>query len=460
MRKLFRKRAVYSRGYEGGGRQSPQSDRSRSMRGHRWLICGLLVMAGGMIWLFLQGSAVVQRQSVTTKNKTIQKSTQASSGKVVEQGEVVSYTAEQTLQLIRQTNKSYAGPATPVKTQVFRYTMHDTNGQTVQVYARVFLPATSTTASLPIFAFAPGTTGIDDRCAASVEQSSRRAWGNYPSHMAAYAAQGYATVITDYEGMRDPARMHHYMVGALEGRAVLDSVRALGNLPLTKDRANTEAVIMGGYSQGGHAAYWADEIASTYAPEIKIKGVIGFGPVTDVRRTLTDTTQGANILWFGPYLLYSYSDWYKETYPVSQILMSPYAENLAGDIARNCIDTNIAYWGNKSIGRVYTPQFIAAMQTGSVASISKEFDARMQENLTADVKTDSKKAIFHGQLDNVVLPGQSQDAVSRLCRLGSAVTFKRYPSATHYTTMAQSFNDSVNWMRAVGAGTQTPNDCQ
>ena len=460
MSKILPKRNVYLRGYETPNKPAPRRDKPRSRKAHRWLVYVLIILALGITWLLLSGTQVVQRQSTATQNKSLNKKTEASTGKVVEQGEVVSYTSEQTLQLIRQTNKGYTGPATAVKTQTFRYTMTDTNGQTVQVYARVFVPSTGATEGLPVFAFAPGTTGIDDQCAASVEQSSKRAWGNYPSHMAAYAAQGYATVITDYEGMRDQTRMHHYMVGALEGRAVLDSVRALGNLPLTKDRITTEQVIVGGYSQGGHAAYWADEIAATYAPEIKIQGVIGFGPVTDVRRTLTDTTQGANILWFGPYVLYSYSDWYKESYPVDKILMPPFSSNLVTDISKNCIDTNIAYWGNKDINRVYTPQFIAAMKTGSVASVSRAFDQRMQENLTADTKTLSKKAIFHGDLDNVVLPAQSQDAVTRLCQLGNTVAYKRYADATHYTTMTRSYNDTINWMKAVFTSTQLPSDCK
>lgn len=460
MKKLLRRREVYARGYESSHNLTSQRSRGLAVRTRRWLFYGLLILAGVLSWFFLSGSEAIRRQPIATQNKSIQKQSQATTGKIIEQGEVVSYTAEQTVQLIRQTNKSYAGPTTPVKTQIFRYTMNDTNGQTVQVYARVFIPSSGVTKKLPIFAFAPGTTGIDDQCAASVEQPAKRSWGNYPSHMAAYAAQGYATVITDYEGMRDTTRMHHYMVGALEGRAVLDSVRALTNLPLTKDQANPEEVIVGGYSQGGHAAYWADKVAATYAPEIKVQGVIGFGPVTDVRRTLTDTTRGANILWFGPYLLYSYSDWYQESYPLAEILQPPFVQNLTSDIAANCIDTNIAHWGNKDINRVYTPQFIAAMQTGSVSSVSKSFDARMQENLTADVKTASKKAIFHGQLDNVVLPAQSQEAIQRLCRLGNAVTYRRYANATHYTTMTQSYNDTINWMQVVVTGAQLPNDCK
>ncbi|MBP9827177.1 hypothetical protein KBC99_01720, partial [Candidatus Saccharibacteria bacterium] len=274
--------------------------------------------------------------------------------RVVGQDPVISYTSEQALGLIKLTNPAFTGSVPSLKQQTFRYTMTDTDGKSTTVYARLFIPAQSSVNRMPIIGFAPGTTGIDDKCAASVEVPAKRNWANYESHMLSYAAAGYAVVITDYEGMRDASRMHHYMVGVLEGRALLDAVRSINELPTAKGRVDQSSVILAGYSQGGHAAYWADKIATTYAPELTTKAVIGFGPVTDVQQTLTDIVRGANILWFGPYVLYSYADWYSENYSVPAILNPPFAANLSADIAKNCIDTNIGYWGNKDINKVYT----------------------------------------------------------------------------------------------------------
>ncbi len=435
---------------------SPHGRRRRTLR--RSLIVFLILLPiGAIAWAVFSSTKVYQRQPVAASTITARPSANPSSGTVIEQGEVVNYSSEQTAALIRQANPGYSGPAPALKLQAFRYTMKDPNGAEVKVYARAFI-STASKEKRPVFAFAPGTTGIDDQCAASLELPAKRNWANYASHMAAYAANGYVAVITDYEGMRDPNRMHHYMVGQLEGRAVLDSIRAAKQLPLTKGQADTDDVFLAGYSQGGHAAYWADKIASSYAPEVTIRGVIGFGPVTDVRQTLTDTTKGANILWFGPYVLYSYSDWYAEKYPVTAILQSPFSQNLASDIAKNCIDTNISYWGNRDIAKVYTPEFIAAMKTGSIASISPNFDKRMVENLTADTKTPSRKLINHGKQDNVVLPAQSEAALKRLCSLGSPTALRLY-DATHYTTMAKSFADTLAWMQAVRSNAATLDSC-
>src|SRR5262249_21139617 len=155
-------------------------------------------------------------------------------------GEVIAQDSAQTLSIAQAANlarQNYGIATLPVTTGVTKITFHYKSelpgGDDITVYGRAYLPD-SPRKNLPIFAFAPGTTGISDICAGSLERPAKANWGNYDSHMTMYASQGFATVITDYEGMRDPARMHHYMVGELEGRAVLDSVRALRNLPQTK----------------------------------------------------------------------------------------------------------------------------------------------------------------------------------------------------------------------------------
>ncbi len=372
----------------------------------------------------------------------------------------ITYSSQQVGALIRETNANYKGPQPNVTMQVFKYRIQDAKGTTEEIYARVFMPeGAATNSKLPILSFAPGTTGIDDSCAASLEVPSKRNWANYASHMASYAANGYVAVITDYEGMRDPKRVHHYMVGDLEGRSVLDAALAMTTLPLTKDKADASNVFVAGYSQGGHAALWADQLANSYTPSITLRGVIGFGPVTDVRETLTDTTRGANILWFGPYLLRSYQDWYGTEHNVAQILQQPYSGNLVNDVAKNCIDTNIGYWGNRDITKVYTPEFIAAMKTGSLQTIAPAFDQQLLQNRAATTKTGRPKLINHGRLDNVVLPTQSDTTAKRLCSLGEVTSLKLYPDATHYNTMIKSFQDTLNWMRTIISGSSAPSTC-
>lgn len=422
-------------------------------------VCGMIVILGG-IWVVIDRTPeVVRRMSSDTQSLKGRTTNTTSTGKIVTTETVQTLTSAQTLALIKQTDPGYQGTPAPIQMQTFSYTMSDTQGKTATVFGRVFLPADSHSSNLPIFAFAPGTTGIDDQCAASLEKPAQRNWANYPSLMAAYAAQGYATVTTDYEGMRDASRLHHYMVGELEGRAMLDSIRALQGLSISKGKVDTAEVYLSGYSQGGHAALWADRIASKYTPELTVKGVIGFGAVTDVTRTVSDIASGANLIWFAPYVLRSYADWYGDTYDLQRYLEEPFAANINTDIAKNCIDTNIKHWGDKDSKKVLTPQFLDAMKTNTLSSFAPDLYKRMQDNSALGYSTPSNKLLNQGRLDNVILPSQTELARKALCKDGNKVTAKVYPAATHYNTMVSSFQDTLTWMKSLRDGRTVPNNC-
>ena len=279
-----------------------------------------------------------------------------------------------------------------VARSLITYRSYDTDGTPLTIYARVYQPIGVKNA--PILGFAPGTTGIGDVCAASLEIPQVASWANYESHMLTYAGQGYATVITDYEGMRDPGRLHHYMVGQLEGRAVLDSVRALINFDGKSDQLDTKHIFLAGYSQGGHAALWADQLAATYAPELKLSGVIGFGAVVSVEETLADVTHGSNLDWFGPYVLVSYADYYHETYPLEQILQPKYRSNLSGDVTSHCINTDVEFWGTDP-NAVFMPPFLEALQTHTLTASFPELAKRMQQNDAGATTTPTPVSYTH-----------------------------------------------------------------
>jgi hypothetical protein len=81
-------------------------------------------------------------------------------------------------------------------------------------------------------------------------------------------------VATDYEGLGTPGP-HPYLVGASEGHSVLDAVRAADRLG---DAHAGGPAALWGFSQGGHAVLWAGELASSYAPELRLAGVVSASP--------------------------------------------------------------------------------------------------------------------------------------------------------------------------------------
>jgi hypothetical protein len=107
----------------------------------------------------------------------------------------------------------------------------------------------------------------------------------YHGFMYEYTAQGLIGVLPNYQGFDDEDQPHPYFVSEFQARALLDAARAAYNFfdqsPEVTARP-MDAVLMAGYSSGGHAVFAAKDIAASYAPELPFKGVIGHGPTTNI----------------------------------------------------------------------------------------------------------------------------------------------------------------------------------
>jgi alpha-beta hydrolase superfamily lysophospholipase len=369
--------------------------------------------------------------------------------------QVTTYTPAQVEDLAKQNYGTLITSSPYSVTQVlFTYLSTGNDGKLTTVYARAYLPDLK---KAPVIAMAPGTTGVGGLCSASLEQPAVKNWANYESHMMAYASQGFAGVTTDYDGSHLATSVQPYMIGQLEGQALLDSVRALGNLPQAKGLINPNEVFVGGYSQGGHAAFWADSINATYAPDVHLAGVIGWGPVMDVTESLANITKGSTLDWFGPYILVSYGAYYHTAFPLNNILLPQWQGQLDDQVLSHCIDSDISFWGTNP-AKVYTPEFIAALKTNTFPTAEfGTLGADMQANQTGNEHTTTPKLINQGANDNVILPSESEDAMTRICAASRGPAYLHlYANTTHYTVMHNSFTDTLAWMRAIVDHTGTP----
>jgi hypothetical protein len=446
------------------GKRRPIYIDARRTRRKRWpmvlLRISLMVVVLGAIGYAVGYSTKTKLPNIPTTFLNPAKPKYAeNNGQVVAIDSTITIPAAQATDIAKQANGKYAVPVDVAVTKViFHYRSQVESGEQVTVYGRAYIPTGNT--KLPVFAFAPGTTGIGDQCAASLEVPAVANWANYDSLLIPYAAKGYAVVTTDYEGMRDDSRIHHYMVGEVEGRAVLDSIRALGSLSVARDRLDSTNTFVGGYSQGGHAAFWADKINHDYAPDVTLRGIIGFGPVMSVRETLADITVGANINWFGPYILYSYSDYYDKQYGLDTILLPQWRYKLGSDVLSHCIDTDIPYWGHDP-AKVYQPGFLAALKDNTLAQQFPDLARNLAQNEAGDEATSTAKLINQGHLDNVVLPRQSENVMKTICANSTGpASLVEYPTATHYDNMSQSFADTITWMGNIRAGRAVTTNCR
>jgi len=177
-------------------------------------------------------------------------------------------------QLIRAVR--IAGPASPRGARAWAVLYHSrsADGHDVAVSGLVVAPPESARGGdRPVVAWAHGTAGLADRCAPSARglaglRSFGREW------LGPLLDRGYVVVATDYEGLGTPG-VHPYLVGDSEAHSVLDAVRAARQL--RHARAGGRAVLWG-FSQGGHAVLWAGQLARSYAPELRVDGVVAVSP--------------------------------------------------------------------------------------------------------------------------------------------------------------------------------------
>lgn len=187
------------------------------------------------------------------------------------------------------------GGALPADAQRIMYRSTGASGAPIAVTGTFLQPKTPWTGPgpRPLAVVAPGTQGQGDQCAPSRSMEVGVGIQTAPPSMAAgYAVmdaltmvtEGFAVVVTDYEGLGTPGH-HPYVNRDSQGRSALDAARAAVRLPGT-DLAPDSKTVVSGYSQGGGAAAAAGEMQPDYAPDVNLVGIAAGAPPSDMIGTL------------------------------------------------------------------------------------------------------------------------------------------------------------------------------
>ena len=163
----------------------------------------------------------------------------------------------------------------PVDCYLVRFESSYSNGEPAMITAQLFLPRVPLDELRMAYVFAPGTTGILDACRPSREHIAGIRWGLYRAHVLAFAGRGVVGLLPDYTGFGDPQRFQPIYNAEVEGRMMLDAVRALHRFLEVQGKEETDdgireaedlSVFVSGFSQGGHAAFAAADLRRRYAP--------------------------------------------------------------------------------------------------------------------------------------------------------------------------------------------------
>ncbi|MEV6305211.1 alpha/beta fold hydrolase [Actinoplanes sp. NPDC051861] len=123
-------------------------------------------------------------------------------------------------------------------------------------------------------AWAHGTTGLADQCAPS--NNLPVFWQEAREAIAELLDRGWTVAAPDYPGLGTP-QAHPYLVGASEGRSIIDSVKAARNL----DAALTTQYVVDGHSQGGQGALFASQLAPAYDGNLVLRGTSSLAPLSN-----------------------------------------------------------------------------------------------------------------------------------------------------------------------------------
>lgn len=324
---------------------------------------------------------------------------------------------------------------------VYRSTNSDGGTPTV-VSGSVFTPkGRAPEGGWPVVALGHGTLGIENRCAPSLSPSLL----NLVNSVGVLVRLGYAVALPDYEGLGVKG-VHPYSDSATAGRNTIDAVRALRRtFPDVSDRW---AAL--GDSQGGGAAWAADELARIYAPELQLVGAVASSPSADLSGLVDKAVEGTLTA---------------EQRPVMQMLVESLARRHP-ELDRDNYRRGAAahYWNvltDCTQGAAYRRgQAIEQLGARDFTPRDEEAADRLrglledwalpQQPLSAPLY------VWYGGRDPYIDAAWTTAAIERACAMGGEVTIRFDPDGGHNPANALTM---IDWMADRFDGEPTPDDC-
>jgi pimeloyl-ACP methyl ester carboxylesterase len=316
------------------------------------------------------------------------------------------------------------------RTWIITYRSTSTTGQPITVSGTVIVP-NGANANTPVIGYAPGTHGLGDQCAPSRHLEAGDESEGLLIHQ--YATRGYAVAVTDYEGIGTPGP-HTYMAGRSEGNATLDVVRAAMRLSGTGLSRTTKVAIVG-YSQGGHAAGWAAQLAPSYAPELNIAAYAVGAPPADLKVVADHNDGGANAG-----LVFAAGYGVDMTYP--ELDMTPYLNDAGRTAVADLADDCTA----ELQGEKYAGHSLSDYLTEDLLN-RPEWSAKVDaQKLGGTTPRGVPVLMYHSNGDEILPVQVSVNLRAAWCAGGGNVTFWRTNTGNHFTTAAVMSPTVTGWV--------------
>lgn len=126
----------------------------------------------------------------------------------------------------------------------------------------------------PVVALGHGSTGVQPECGPSLSESLRGS----ADAVATLLAAGYVVTVPDYQGLGLGDTYHPYLDATTAGYNMIDAVRAARKL--VPDAS--ERWLAYGSSQGGQAAWAANDLAGEFGSGLELVGSVSLAPASDI----------------------------------------------------------------------------------------------------------------------------------------------------------------------------------
>lgn len=325
---------------------------------------------------------------------------------------------------------------------IYRSTSGDTGLPTV-VSGSVFTPLGGPPpGGWPVVAIGHGTVGIDGPCGPSLSPWLQGAL----SFVSPLIARGYAVSVADFEGLGVKGT-HPYLDARTAGLNMIDSVRALRN---TFPGAVSTTWAAFGHSQGGAAAWAADEQAADYAPELQLIGAVAAAPAADVTKFVDSASAGTltneqrlSMPLIVESLARRHPDFDRDDYRRGVA-----AQNWA--VLTACQGSELlqrSAVAGKLTGSDYVPRSPEAAE--SLRKYLQQW-ALPQRPLSAPL------SVWYGGSDGYIDSEWTRDAIVRACAMGGTVTIQFEPGKGHGDV---DLGAQLKWLLDRFAGQPVRNDC-
>lgn len=257
--------------------------------------------------------------------------------------------------------------------------------------------------------------------------------------------RGWALSVPDHTGPYGA-----YGAARLGGLITLDSVRAVKKV--TELGLAAAPVALAGYSGGALASSWAAALQPTYAPELKLDGVV-FGGLP------ADLEEMARGLGFNPHpgfgLAFAAAMGLEREYPDRLPISSQMNDQglwMREFMNNECRRFHIFHGLFRSAGEF-------AARTNLITS-SAALEVLRENSLRyfREIPT-VPMYIWHGRGDGLTPFGAVNEVAQRYCGAGATLQFVPYDIAEHMTTAAAGFIDAWNYIEARFRGEPPPRAC-